>query len=226
MHLGIGPSFLAVCVLSGAAGIALFQRSSVPSPARASTVAQADELRAPMPVDPQSMGTVLPPNHPPLTANGTDPPLARDESPPALTWSVPDGWEVAPNRSAIRLATYRVPALPKSAAAAELTVTRAGGTTEENLARWAGQFDAAGQDTRAVRTIAGVHLATLEVSGTYEGGMTMGGAETAHPGWALLGAVVETNGPSYFFKMVGPAETVHAARPAFEALLKSLHKTT
>jgi hypothetical protein len=92
--------------------------------------------------------------------------------------------------------------------------------------RWVAQFDSAGPDARAERTIGGLHVATVEVSGTYEGGMTKGGPDTAHPGWSLLGAVVETGGPSYFFKMVGPTETVHAARPAFDSLLKSLHKVS
>jgi hypothetical protein len=40
----------------------------------------------------------------------------------------------------------------------------------------------------------------------------------------LLGAVVETDGPFYFFKMVGPADAVRAARPAFDVLLSSVRK--
>jgi hypothetical protein len=223
MRFQIGPSLLAVAMV-GAAGLAFFQRShaaeSTPGPR-----ATASEPAPPLGAD--LSATTLPPNHPPITPKGGDPSsFARDDSPPALTWSAPAGWEVTPNASPIRLVTYRIPAPKGTTASAELTVTRAGGTTAANVERWVGQFDSAGPDSRAERTIDGFHVATVEVSGTYEGGMTKGGPDTAHPGWSLLGAVVETGGPSYFFKMVGPAETVHAARPAFVSLLKSLHKAS
>jgi len=121
----------------------------------------------------------------------------------------------------MRLATYRVPG---AAGGAELTVTRAGGTTADNLDRWVGQFDSAGPDKRTELTAGGLRVSVLEVGGTYEGGMTKAGGETPHPGWALLGAVVETERPFYFFKMVGPADAVHAARPAFDALLRSVRR--
>jgi hypothetical protein len=138
---------------------------------------------------------------------------------PTLRWAAPAGWEAAPNASPIRLATYR-------SGAVELTVSRAGGSTDANLSRWVGQFDQAGPDTRHERTVDGLHVTTLEVSGTYEGGMTPGGSEHAHPAWSLLGAVVETSGPSYFFKLVGPESEVRAARPAFDGLLTSLRKAS
>jgi hypothetical protein len=114
--------------------------------------------------------------------------------------------------------------VPGAAGGAELTVTRAGGTTSDNLERWVGQFDSAGPDKRTELTVRGLRVSVLEVGGTYDGGMTTTGSATPHPGWALLGAVVESDRPFYFFKMVGPAEAVHAARPAFDALLRSVRK--
>jgi hypothetical protein len=219
MHVPIGPSLLVVVVL-GAAGLALFQRSSSATPTAAIPVASVERAPTTTPgLEP--FETQLPPNHPPISPTSADSSFAPDESPPALAWSAPRGWEVAANRSPMRLATYRVPG---TAGGAELTVTRAGGSTADNLERWVGQFDAAGPDKRTERTVGGFRVSMLEVGGTYEGGMTKAGSETAHPGWALLGAVVETDGPFYFFKMVGPADTVRAARPAFDALLGSVHK--
>lgn len=54
----------------------------------------------------------------------------------------------------------------------------------------------------------------------------MGAATGAHAGWALLGAIVEAPEQPYFFKLTGPAATVHAARPAFEALLDTIAAPT
>jgi hypothetical protein len=118
-----------------------------------------------------------------------------------------------------------VPAAPGGGGVAELTVSRAGGSTAENLERWVGQFDNAGPDRRSERTVRGLRVSTLEVSGTYEGGMTKAGGEAPRPEWGLLGAVIETAGPFYFFKMVGPAASVRAARPAFDALVNSVHQS-
>jgi hypothetical protein len=222
MRLRIGPSLLAVALI-GAAGLAFFQRPSAarsPEPAAPSSGLSREASPANL------AATPLPPNHPPIPPKSADPStFARDESPAELAWSAPTGWEVAPNRNPMRLVTYRVPAASGAADSAELTITRAGGTTAANLERWVGQFDSAGPRHAGERMIGGLRVATVEVSGTYEGGMTKSGPDTAHPGWSLLGAVVETSGPSYFFKLVGPTGTVRAARPAFDALLKSIRKT-
>ena len=220
MHLRLAPSLLVVGGL-GAAGLALFQRSSSaePAPAPPATSTAHPTVTPSL----EAFETPLPANHPPIPSKTASSSLAADDSAPALAWVTPRGWEVTPTLSPMRLATYRVPG-PAGAAGAEVTVTRAGGSTVDNLERWVGQFDGAGADTRTERTVSGIRITILEVAGTYEGGMTMGGSDTAHPGWALLGAVAETDAPFYFFKMVGPADAVRAARPAFNTLLTTLHK--
>ena len=222
MRLPVGL-FLLVVFIALAAGLALVQRPSEPEPLAASAVATREQAPSTLAAEP--FEGALPPNHPPLAPQSAESSFAPDESPPAVTWTAPHGWEAAPNRSPMRLATYRVPGPAGKGDGAELTVTRAGGSTSDNLERWVGQFDSAGPDKRAERTVAGLRVSTLEVSGTYEGGMTKAGTDTAHPGWGLLGAVVESTGPFYFFKMVGPADAVNAARPAFDTLVSSVRRT-
>ncbi len=163
--------------------------------------------------------TPLPPNHPPIgggAAQGAIP-APLDES-PALSWKMPADWQEAPNPSQLRLATYRVPG------GAEMSVARAGGSTEANIQRWISQFDNAGADARDERTIRGLHVTLVQVAGTYESSSMMmaGTAPQTHPGWALQGAIVDTSGSPYFFKLLGPASAIAAARPSFERLLASL----
>jgi len=43
----------------------------------------------------------------------------------------------------------------------------------------------------------------------------------AHDDYALLGAIVETPGGPWFFKMTGPRATVEAARRGFDDLVDS-----
>lgn len=144
-----------------------------------------------------------------------------DDEAGAIVWAAPAAWPEAPNPSVMRLATYRVPHAKGDADDAELSVARAGGADQANIDRWMGQFtQQAGAPRRADRTAGGLRVAVVSIEGTYEGGM--GASSTPHPGWAMLAAIVDTPGLHYFFKLTGPAATVRASRPAFEAMLDSV----
>jgi hypothetical protein len=163
-------------------------------------------------------GETLPPNHPPIGAamspHGLLPP-ATDEA-PALTWTMPAAWQEAPNPNAMRLATYHAPG------GVEVSVSRAGGATEANITRWMSQFDNVGRQGRVEKTVHGLHVVTVDVTGTFVGGGMSGGTSAQaqpHPDWAMVGAIVETPSLPYFFKMTGPAGAIRAARAAFDRLV-------
>ncbi len=177
------------------------------------------------------------PSAPPLHPQGTSPQgtLPHESSPApsiavnheedAVGWKVPEKWRTVPNPSTMRIATYRVPAAP-GAEEAEMSVARAGGSVDDNIERWVGQFQEAAKETRAVKKVHGVKVTIVELGGTYLGGGAMGGAPVSHTGWSLLAAIVESAGSPYFFKLTGPAATVRAARPAFDALVESVAPST
>jgi hypothetical protein len=169
----------------------------------------------------------LPPGHPPVDDLGSRDPGAIEPrgDPPddaALGWKAPARWQLVPNPSPMRLATYRIPRAQGDVADAELSVTRAGGSAEANAERWIGQFDEVGQKTahRSTRPVGSAEAAMVEVEGTYSGAMSKDGSP--QPGWALLGAIVPMPGTPYFFKLTGPRRSVLAARSELGALLDSL----
>jgi len=176
------------------------------------------------PIDMGSMnGGALPPNHPSiggaLSPQGSLAPAEGD--PPAIVWKMPDTWQQAPNPNAMRLATYRVPG------GVEVSVSRAGGSTEANIQRWIAQFEDLHRDTRAEKIVHGLQVVTVDIAGTYVGGgMTMGGPAEPKHDWAMMGAIVESGGAPYFFKMTGPAGAVHAAQPVFDRFLESVAPTS
>jgi hypothetical protein len=239
--LRILPIVLLAGVL-GAAGLAIFRPGNEPVVGSSSTspplaaAELASELEGDMlpPNHPsvgastglgEAQGDVLPPNHPPIGgAQGSQPALLPvNDDQPAIAWKVPPAWQSAPNPNAMRLATYRAPASSKSHEPADVSVTRAGGTPDANIERWLSQFDDAGAETRSIKTVRGLKITIVEVSGTFTGGsMTPGTTETPRRGWALLGAIVETPGSPYFFKITGEAATVHGARASLVALLESI----
>jgi hypothetical protein len=178
----------------------------------------AGDVPAPEETDPtEGMPTSGDPTRPP-----PDLMPALDEEPAAIVWSVPPGWKTVPSPSTMRLATYAVPHAPGDAEDADVSVTRAGGDVAANVARWVGQFSPGRETARRSEKVHGLDVTVVEVEGDYT---SMMHPEVPQRGWALLGAIVAAPGQPYFFKMTGPATTVHAARPAFARLLDSVEST-
>jgi hypothetical protein len=218
---------LVVALASGAsfaAGRAIPTGSGPPLAAKQPTLEQ-DPPQVPEELDDQQQD--LPVGHPAIGDETTRQTNALEsETPPAeeplLEWKAPARWQLVPNPSTMRLATYRVPRVPGDAADAELSITRAGGSADANADRWIHQFDEAGQKTakRTMRAVGLAEVAMVEAQGTYSGGMGQEGS--SQPGWALVGAIASTPGMPYFFKLTGPEKSVRAARREFDALIDSL----
>ena len=99
-----------------------------------------------------------------------------------------------------------------------------GGGVEANLTRWAGQIEAE-PGVEAIRdsfSVGDFTVSTIAVEGTILPSRMGGGASEPSPGSALLGAVIEGPGGPWFFKVTGPKDTVSAAAPAFDQMLRSI----
>jgi hypothetical protein len=153
-------------------------------------------------------------------------PTASDEA-PALTWTPPPTWPSIANPNAIRIATYRVPRVAPDTIDAELSVSRAGGNVDDNIARWSEQFQGGSPPVRTVQTVHGsapgsdLTVNVVELSGSYANGM---GESGARDGWSMLGAIVQASGEPYFFKLVGPATTVRASKAAWSTMIASFRR--
>ena len=168
----------------------------------------------------------------PLAATAQAP--ARSHGAPASTataggiqWTVPARWTAGAG-SSMRVATYEVPAA-KGGTAGECAVfffgSGQGGGIDDNVARWARQFEGSPKPATRTTPVAGLRVTRAEVAGTYlaPGGpmMQSTGKKT---GYRLLGAIVEAPEGNVFFKLTGPAATVAAAQADFDSLVASLRK--
>jgi hypothetical protein len=149
-----------------------------------------------------------------------------------LTHTAPAGWKAVPTSSSMRVAQWAIPRAAGDSADAELVLYYfggSGGTVEANIERWLGQMQQPdGKPSSAVakresRTVNGLKVTLVDVSGTYVAEMTPGAKERHNsPNFRLRAAVIEAaNGP-YFVKFTGPARTMAAAERAFEQFLSSL----
>ena len=191
--------YLAAAAVLGAAGWALVRKPDAPAeppptvapeeplalrsprrrvPCRPATRRLPRARRAASPHDPHD------PAGPAMGAG-----MSAGDDRPAIAWTVPSGWQTAPNPSPMRIATYH------PSPAVDVSVSRAGGASEANIDRWVHQFEGASTPKRTDTSIAGIPVLEVEVGGSYTGGGMMGGpAPEPHPGYSLVGAIVETAG--------------------------------
>lgn len=140
--------------------------------------------------------------------------------------TLPDAWKRNPPANQMRLAEASVPDAGGDPAKACLVVfSTAGGSVTDNISRWAGQVrDAQGQPvtgTPATKQVGGVNVTTVEMTGTFAG---MGDTPPKE-NWTLRGAIIETPQGLLFIKMTGPAESMKAALPGFDAMVDSVKKS-
>jgi len=199
------------------------ERATTEPPQLPSTERAADGLP---PGHPAPTGE-LPPGHPSVPSGDPGEPSPHEhdrtlETERELSWTAPPRWKSVPNASSMRLATYQIPRVPTDTQDPELAVMQAGGSVDANVERWVGQFGDEGKRSveRTRKTVAGLAVTMVSIKGTYSGGM--GADARPSPGWALLGAIVETPGMPHFFKLTGPAKSVAGARAELDGLVASL----
>jgi hypothetical protein len=153
--------------------------------------------------------------------------LAAEGASAGVKWTVPSSWKPQAERP-MRVATYDVPAASGSQPG-ECGVfffgQGQGGSVEENFARWTKQFEGASAAKKAEKTVHGLRVHTIDVSGTYlASGGPMMQSQGKKPGHRLLAAIVEAPQGLVFFKCIGPSATIGKAQADFDALLGSLAK--
>lgn len=149
-----------------------------------------------------------------------------------LVFEVPSKWPATSITSSMRKAQYKLPAAKSGVEDGELVLfyfgTGQGGDVAANIDRWINQMTPEGGAASSSAgpaepfMVGDLKVTTVDAVGTYASGMPGSGQMQAKPGWRLLGAVVEGKGGPWFFKAVGPKETMAAAEKDFHAMLKTV----
>jgi hypothetical protein len=196
-------------------------KNASPPPAEGASAAPTTPQASPEGSRPPAVlplpGEQMPPGHPPVQTG-------------PLVWDVPAGWVEEQPASSMRRAQYRVPG---SAGEGECVVyyfgAGQGGDPMANAVRWAGQFEqpdgSSSVDLMQVSRLeeARVPVQLVEVTGTYDGGMTMTDAPAEQmANYMLLGGIAQGADAPWFFKFTGPEATVRAQRESFVAMMESI----
>ena len=153
-----------------------------------------------------------------------------------LTYAAPADWKAVATSSSMRVAQFALPRATGDSQDAELVVYYfggSGGTIDANIERWVGQMQQPdGKPSSAVmkrqsRTVNGLKVTLVDVTGTYVAEMTPGSPQRHNsPNFHLRAAVIETSNGPYFIKLTGPAKTWRPSEKAFEAFLGSVKFTS
>jgi hypothetical protein len=145
-----------------------------------------------------------------------------------IRWSIPKRWTEQGQRP-MRVATYGIPAAEGDGEAGECAIfyfgNDQGGTVDQNIDRWIGQFETAGVPARSRKDVNGMKVTLVQVAGAYlapAGPMMQSTGKKEN--FRLLGAIVEGPEGSVFYKFTGPAKTVTEAEGEFNAMVGSLTK--
>ncbi len=158
-----------------------------------------------------------------------------DTSSEAILYTPPDAWISEMPRSSMRKAQYKLPGKGNTGAA-ELAVFHfpgTGGSVDANLERWYGQFTQPdGSPTRNhvkknIIEVNGLKVIVVYTTGTYfqSNSPMMNGPFEEKPGYAMLAAIAETSQGPWFFKAVGPQQTIDAWREEFDNFVKTFRKS-
>jgi len=134
-----------------------------------------------------------------------------------IKFDAPAGWTKEEPSNNMRKAQYKVPDKEKKAGDAQLALFYFGprnDALEDNLKRWASQMGAADPKTEVIQGKCKIHL--VDLKGTYTGDNDKGPQENQR----LLAAVVENADGPWYFKLVGPADTVGPWKDEFVTMLK------
>jgi hypothetical protein len=174
----------------------------------------------------------VPPGHPPMTAV---PPAADANQQAAATgpkYDVPAGWQSQPPKSSMRKAEFILPRAEGDSEDGQLIMyyfgTGGAGAVDANIARWKGMFTTAEggavpeDQVKVSSTEAnGLKATLLDVTGRYTDAMS-GRAQASTEDFRMLAAILDTPEGPYFFKAVGPLQTMAGQKKAFGDFIASM----
>ena len=137
---------------------------------------------------------------------------------------LPDNWNVVKPSSSMRLMEFQIGGNNSEASMA--VFKNIGGTIDDNLERWAGQFgyQLLDENVRLTKeTISGIDFHIISILGTYTNTMAFSpNAAKPKNNYRLLGAIASTSDGLYYFKLTGPNDIINNEIEEFSYFIQSL----
>lgn len=134
-----------------------------------------------------------------------------------MKFEVPAGWVRQPlsqMQMGIVAAKFGMPAISDDLL---LTLSTSGGSLEDNIGRWEGQFSGGEPPRRETLSMNGQDATVVRLSGRF----TPGFGRAPENGWSMTGVIIPMTGQNYFLKLTGPQAAVAAAEESFLTFCRS-----
>jgi len=146
-----------------------------------------------------------------------------------MTLHAPGSWEQKKPRVRIIEHEFSIPPVEGDKLAGRVTVMGAGGSVEQNLNRWMGQFSQPdGKSTKEVAVVeelkvAGQTVHLIDISGNFKDQRGPFAPATLRKEYRMMGAIIVTEKRGkYFLKMYGPKKTIAANEKKFKDAINTL----
>jgi hypothetical protein len=149
----------------------------------------------------------------------------------AFSMNVPEGWVRKQPKVNFIEHEFEVPAAEGDEKPGRVTIMGAGGSIDDNIARWAGQFSQPdGSETSdklktRKATVAGQDVTFVDIRGTYEdkAGPFVPGPGVKREKYRMLAAIISTKkAGNYFIKFYGPENTITGQEANFIKMIEGL----
>lgn len=146
-----------------------------------------------------------------------------------LVLIAPESWKREEPRSRIIEHEFSIPAAEGDENPGRMTIMAAGGSVEDNIARWVGQFKQPGGGAtenaaeEAKKEIGGIEVHFVDLSGTFVDRPGPMAPAVERDGYRMLGVIlVGDKIGQQFIKFYGPAKTVEENADAFAEMIEGL----
>jgi hypothetical protein len=153
--------------------------------------------------------------NPAPTESGTARSERRDID--GLEFRIPDSWKEVPLsqfQMGIIAAKF---SMPDDGPEVTLTLSRSGGSLEDNLNRWRGQVNQSRAEVKDTVRVAGHDAALIDLEGRFSPGF----GRDPQDGWRMLGVIIPLPERGYFMKLTGPVDQVEAVEKDFRSFVQS-----
>jgi hypothetical protein len=152
---------------------------------------------------------------------------SRDVEIGSMLLVAPDDWIRREPSSQFLITEFSLAKAEGDADDGRLTVSTAGGTVEDNVARWKGQFgDQPETEAQETVEVGDIKITVVDFSGAFNDARGMFAPATPKPGYRMLGAVIPLDGQLFFIKAYGPAKTVAAHEDRIRQFIRSVKPKT
>ncbi|MBL8816711.1 MAG: hypothetical protein JNL58_11825 [Planctomyces sp.] len=107
--------------------------------------------------------------------------------------------------------------IPDAGEAVSFTLSVSGGTIEDNISRWKGQFSGGQPATQETLSTNAGEATVVRLQGNFVPGM----GRPPESDWSMIGVIIPMAERNYYVKLTGPTDQIARAEDAFLAFCKS-----